>query len=62
MENRNLKLTQLEVSLHFVEKEIDNRDWLARTHADPSIRNEARIEAERKRHEAEEIRRQIAQM
>jgi hypothetical protein len=62
MENRNIKLIQLEVSLHFVEKQVDNRDWVARTHADPSTREEARIEAGQKRQEAKKICREIEEL
>jgi hypothetical protein len=62
MENRSLKLSQLEVSLILIEREISNRDWMAMHHVDPSQRAEARIEAESKRHEAEEIQQQIEKL
>jgi hypothetical protein len=60
--NRSLKLAQLEVSLCLLEPQIRKHERFARSLADPSQREEARIEAGKKRQEAEKIWRQIEQL
>jgi hypothetical protein len=57
--NRTLTLSRLEVGLHFVEQEINRLEILAVHLSDLTQREEARIEAAKKRQEAEEIRRRI---
>lgn len=58
--SRSLRLARLEVSFCMLEPQIRKHEQLAQSLADPSQREEARIEAEKKRDEAEELLRQIA--
>ena len=54
-----LTLSQLEAHFLLLEPQIKRLDWIARCHADPSQREEARLEAIVRRKEADDLLRRM---